>query len=274
MITYNQLGRHGNTGNSMFQFAALVGASKWTGHPFGVPLHESYYDVNYQCNNCSIFDGFDINCHILSADDQKLIKHEYQEPHFHFSPEIKKIRDWTNLSGYYQSEKYFLHATDTVASHFEFKEQIKHACEERMRQDSTPEPVLSTAVHIRRGDFLAKSEFHPQQDLEYYKQACKITRTPYYVFFSDDIEWCKQTFGEHDKIHYSTATNPFEDMYHMSLCSNHVISNSTFGWWGAWLAERKDIADIRRIVAPKLWFGPAHAQYDPKDIIPDRWIKI
>jgi len=60
----------------------------------------------------------------------------------------------------------------------------------------------------------------------------------------------------------------------MSLCSKHIICNSTFGWWGAWLGEMAFPDKERIIVAPNLWFGPAHAKYNSKDIIPERWIKI
>ena len=62
-------------------------------------------------------------------------------------------------------------------------------------------------------------------------------------------------------------------MYHMSLCSNHIISNSSFGWWGCWLGEMAFPSISRIIVAPTKWFGPAYAAYNTIDIIPDRWIK-
>ena len=55
MITCSNLGRNGNTGNSMFQFAALIGISKKTGFNYFIPKHESYFDVNYNCMNFSIF---------------------------------------------------------------------------------------------------------------------------------------------------------------------------------------------------------------------------
>ena len=122
MITYLQLGRHGNTGNSMFQFAALVGASKSTGFDFGVPRNESYYDVNYKCYNRSIFDGFDINCNKVNKEK---FNYEYNEPHFHYSSAIKNIKDDTNLTGYYQTEKYFDHCKQDILNYFTFKTEVK-----------------------------------------------------------------------------------------------------------------------------------------------------
>ena len=274
MITYSQLGRHGNTGNSMFQFAALVGASKTTNLEFGVPKLDSYYDVNYKCNNRSIFDGFKIDCPIVAEQDKGRFLHQYKEPHFHHSSNIDHIKDWTDLSGYYQTEKYFEHCKEEIFNYFTFKQPIRDNIDNKIKQGVYPDPKLCTSIHIRRGDFVQKQQFHPFQDLQYYKSACKITNTEKYIFFSDDIEWCKKTFGYNDRLAYSNDSDPFESMYHMSLCSNHIICNSTFGWWGSWLGEMAFPNKERIIIAPNKWFGPAHSMYDPKDIIPERWTKI
>jgi len=272
MITYLQLGRHGNTGNSMFQFAALVGASIDTGFDFGIPKKDSYYDVNYKCNNRSIFDGFDINCNII--DEDKKFSNEYNEPHFHYSPNIKNIKDDTNLSGYYQTEKYFEHCKREILNYFSFKTDIKAKTYDRIYKNEYPDPRLCTSIHIRRGDYVEKQEYHPLLEPEYYKEACKRTNTKYYIIFSDDIEWCKATFGNNSKLFYSKEKDPFEAMFHMSLCSNHIICNSSFGWWGAWIGEMASPKKENIIIAPEKWFGPAHFMYDSKDIIPKRWIKI
>tara|TARA_R100001015_G_C4623710_1_gene181599 strand:+ start:515 stop:1339 length:825 start_codon:yes stop_codon:yes gene_type:complete len=274
MITYTQLGRHGNTGNSMFQFAALVGASKTTKFKFGVPKHPSYYEVNYGCNNRSIFDGFEINCPIITEEDKPKFIHQYKEPHFHFNSDIERIKDWTDLSGFYQTEKYFKHCKEEVFNYFTFKHHIRDNINNKIKQGVYPDPKFCTSIHIRRGDFVYKQQFHPLQDSQYYKSACKLTNTKKYVFFSDDIEWCKKTFGEHDRLAYSMETDPFEAMYHMSLCSNHIISNSSFGWWGAWLGEMASSNKESIIVAPTKWFGPAYPTHDTKDVVPGRWLKI
>ena len=274
MITYLQLGRHGNTGNSMFQLAALVGTSKATGFDFTVPQNDSYYDIHYQCNNRSVFDGFNINCNILKDEEKGEFKYQYEEPHFHYSSNIKKIKDWTNLSGYYQTEKYFEHCKEDVYNCFAFKDSIKKNIDRKISQKIYPDPELCTSIHVRRGDYVVKQDYHPLQSAEYYKLACKIADNKYYVIFSDDIEWCKQSFGNHDRIFYSQESDPFEAMYHMSLCSNHIICNSSFGWWGAWLGEMAFPKRQHIIVSPKKWFGPGHSSYDTKDIIPERWKRI
>lgn len=273
MITYSQLGRHGNTGNSMFQFASLVGISDKCNYEFCVPTLSSYYDINYQCNNNSIFDGFDIKCNILPERDLLHFRDQYTEKYFHFDKDTFNIKDDTDLSGYFQTEKYFEHCKDKVYSYFQFKNNIKDILDKKINNKIYPDPLKCTAVHIRRGDYVHKQEFHPQLPLTYYKEACSITDTEKYIIFSDDIDWCKSTFGNHSKIIYSQDEDPFVAMYHMSLCTGHVICNSTFGWWGAWLSEMRSKKELT-VVAPKLWFGTAHSNYNSKDIIPERWIKI
>ena len=54
----------------------------------------------------------------------------------------------------------------------------------------------------------------------------------------------------------------------MSMCTHHIIANSSFSWWGAWLARSK------RVVAPSTWFGHNNADKDTKDLLPESWIVI
>lgn len=273
MISYLALGRHGNTGNSMFQYAALIGASESTGFKMGVPLAPSYYDEHYECVNASIFDGFRIDMSIIPSSDFSKFT-DYVEPHFHYSSQIKTIKDWTNLKGYFQSERYFSHCKQLVANAFTFNEETERKTKDALANHIYPRLDMTTSIHIRRGDFLKKQQYHPQMDIEYYKTACKITQTDFYLIFSDDIEWCKKTFGVNPKIFYCEEQDRFVSLNIMKQCRQHIICNSTFGWWGAWLGEQSQPDIQKRIVAPKLWFGPGHAQYDSKDIIPKRWIQI
>ena len=97
MITSTRIGRYGNLGNSMFQFAAVIGMSKKTGIQYAVPCHETYYDVNYECNNTSIFDGFDITAPTLDLGIQTFKEWEFP---FHYVDE--KVEDFTDMVGYFQ----------------------------------------------------------------------------------------------------------------------------------------------------------------------------
>ena len=56
----------------------------------------------------------------------------------------------------------------------------------------------------------------------------------------------------------------------MSLCTDAIVANSSFSWWGAWLMENKD----KKVIAPKKWFGEQFSHYDMSNLIPEGWIEI
>jgi len=265
MITSTRIGRYGNTCNSMFQYAALIGMSKKTGLEYCIPRHESYYDVNYKCNNASIFEGFDLDVQEL---DLGILN--FKEVNFPFEYANIHVSDFTDMIGYFQSEKYFQYAKQEVMDQFTFKSSVKEVVDDKIANGYYPDPSRCTSIHIRLGDYTSKRDYHPAMTKDYYQTASKLSALQNYMVFSDDVTACKQLLGESSNVYYSEEQNPFSALYHMSLCSNHIICNSTFGWWGAWLGEAKNPIEQKTIIAPKRWFGPAHS-YDSKDIIPDRW---
>ncbi len=77
-------------------------------------------------------------------------------------------------------------------------------------------------------------------------------------------EWCKQQeLFSGDRLLVSESGNPYVDLWLMSMCSDFIIANSKFSWWGAWLANRG------AVVAPKKWFGPNNAHLDTRDLYPE-----
>ena len=264
MITSTRIGRYGNTCNSLFQFAAVVGMSKKTGIEYCIPHNETYYDVNYECNNYSIFDGFNLDVPVL---DLNILN--FKEVNFPFEYVDIKVDDFTDIIGYFQSEKYFEDATIELKRQLQFKDSVKHIVDRKIMEGIYPNPDNCTSIHVRLGDYTKKREFHPAQPADYWSHASKIASSKNYMIFSDDIATARKMFGD-VKTYYSEEDNPFSALYHMSLCRNNIICNSSFGWWGARLGELQDPLKHKTIVAPKNWFGPAH-NYNSKDIIPDRW---
>lgn len=261
MITSSRIGRYGNLCNSMFQLGAVIGMAKKTGLDYAIPNHPTYYDVNYESNNTSLFDGFDLDVPILDK-SQKFTEVEFP---FHYVDH--QVDDFTDMVGYFQSEKYFEGAHDEIKRQFKFKDYVKENIDKQLDYGSYPDPSVCTSLHIRLGDYTKKRQFHPAQDASYWQQAVKEAGLDYIVVFSDDVKTAKLMFGETERMVYPIETDPFKALYHMSLCKNNIICNSTFGWMGAWLGEEEDSV----IVGPKRWFGPGHHSLDPKDIIPTRW---
>jgi hypothetical protein len=85
------------------------------------------------------------------------------------------------------------------------------------------------------------------------------------------MEWCKkQPMFQGSRWLYTDGKSNIRDLCLMSQCDHHIIANSSFSWWGAWLGANTK----KTVVAPRRWFGPSNAHWDTKDIIPSHWIML
>ena len=178
------------------------------------------------------------------------------------------------LMGFWQSESYFA----DIRSHL-LKEltptlppaPADEAVMSRMRNGT------AVSVHVRRGDYVtlqSASAFHGLCSLDYYRAAiqhvAQRVENPVLFVFSDDPAWTRANLNSPFPTHYVDHNRPadaFQDLRLMSLCHHHIIANSSFSWWGAWLAERQNGV----VVAPAKWFAVDR----PTDsLIPARWSRI
>ena len=260
MIGFNYLGKLGQLGNQMFQYAAVVGAANHIGTSFCVPHHnEIHNDGIGNKLRIELFDAFE-----LTPDRVGFIptNNNFQEQDFVFDDRIEELEgDW-NLVGFFQTEKYFSHVSDRIRKEFTFHEWIREDCDPIADQFDDP-----VALHIRRGDYLINSANHHNLSLKYYEKALEhFDSDRQVIIFSDDPEWCmEQELFSDDRFIVAEDIGPYHSLYLMSLCSDFIIANSTFSWWGAWLANRG------KVVAPKTWFGPNNAHKSIQDLDPSHW---
>ena len=108
---------------------------------------------------------------------------------------------------------------------------------------------------------------HHNLSLEYYEKALShFPRDQQVVIFSDDTEWCmEQLLFIDNRFIVSEGNGSYHDLYLMSKCSDFIISNSTYSWWGAWLAN------TGTVIAPSVWFGPNNSHKSLKDLYPSHW---
>jgi hypothetical protein len=265
MIGFNLLGNLGRLGNQMFQYASLRGIAANNGYDWCIPPHDTFgnLDVNVKSSDTTIYKCFNLH----SAKNFKLIDGDsVDELFFHFDDDLfNNCRDNISLSGYYQSEKYFKNIEDDIRKDFTFKTDILTLAEQFVSQLGSTDII---SLHIRRGDYL-KYSHHPTQNLEYYSESLKQfdCNLPV-IIFSDDSNWVKsQELFSSDRFLISENNTTEFDLCLMSLCSYAIIANSSFSWWGAWLAKSK------KTVSPKNWFGPP-LTHDTKNLYCDHWITL
>lgn len=251
-VSYRAIGR---LGNQMFQCAAAIGYSKKYNVGWGCPA-----DTREVPRFHEFFPGLPI-C------EYEYRSYQAHDPsQFNYSP-IPFNEHGTKLVGFFQSEKYFEGAEDEIRK--VFKLDIK--------------PIDAVSIHVRRGDYVQHANSFPPVTVDYIKQAFDYLKSKtdvYYIHvFSDDIEWCKNNpaqnvQGSNSSSHwyYHDGKTELEDLSMMASCSHHIIANSTFSWWGAWLGHNPD----KIVVSPSAdnWFGPGFTGGVPKDLIPDSWHQI
>jgi hypothetical protein len=257
MIGFNHLGRHGRLGNQMFQYAGLRGIASNCGYEFSIPS-SNFKD---EWNDHQLFEAFKLS----GLTNIQMVSGPYvQERYFSFDEELfNNMPDNHNVYGYLQTEKYFNHIKKEIREDFQFKNDIFSICKEFV--NSVENPI---ALHVRRGDYLTNSDNHPPCPKEYYDSALsKFDSNRSVIIFSDDPNWCKKTF-DNDRFLVSEGGDNIFDLCMMSLCSDFIIANSSFSWWGSWLSENPN----KRIIAPSRWFGTGYtANHDTSDLYCDNW---
>jgi hypothetical protein len=255
-IYNNEIGNLGHLGNQMFQYASLQGIAHNRGFDWAMPPKDQF-GKNYSILRSNIYDCFYLDINI--SDRTKIFdgpsvmesKHGFDEDIFSNCP------DNINLSGYFQSYKYFEGIEKKIRRDFTFLPQEMSV--------STRKNTLS--IHVRRTDYLGLSEYHTNLSKDYYSAALDlIGEFSEAIVFSDDINWC-MNLDIFKKFKFSFG-NAYTDLQLMSRCDKHIIANSSFSWWGAWLSSSETV------IAPKMWFGPALPGHDTSGYYLPEWIVI
>lgn len=198
------------------------------------------------------------------------------EKPFGFKDEYLEVRgDEIYLEGSWQSERFFHGVGDTIRGELTVKSAP------RGKDYEVGELIKSTCgvnLHIRRADYATNEKtksFHGLCGLDYYKEAVErirgVEESPHLFIFSDDHEWVRDNLkvdGPVTFVAHNDAGTNYEDLRLMSLCKHHIIANSTFSWWGAWLGGDKD----KVVIAPSRWFQTG--DLDSSHVVPGRWIRI
>ena len=262
MLAFNDIGKIGRLGNQMFQYAGLRGIAANLGYEFCIP-YSSCEDVWFEHQLFQVFTLKNLKEHnIKLLDDghapiakQRTNFYIFDEDFFNYCP------DDVSLLGYFPSEKYFQKIKASIKEDFTFHSNI---CELSKAMICKLDKPIS--LHVRRTDYKTDTNALVL-DPNYYLEALKLfDKDRIVIIFSDDPEWCKQQeFFSSKRFLISETKSNAIDLCLMSLCSAHIIANSTFSWWGAWLANSE------KVVAPKKWDRKGHSNLLEKNTIADDW---
>lgn len=187
---------------------------------------------------------------------------------FQYLPEVFELPGDVYYEGYWQNYGYFAGMEARLRALFRFPapEGRNAALAERLAGAS------AAAVHIRRGDYLKNRLFRGICELDYYERAlAAVGDAELYCIFSNDIPWCEAHIRPLLKgrpvvfADWNRGAESYWDMYLMGRCRSLIIANSTFSWWGAFLAEAP-----ATVVAPKDWVNGVPTE----GVCPPEWKRI
>ena len=259
---------NGGLGNQLFQYAI---GRRLSLH-FGCPL--KLHTINYrQHNGCDTKRDFLLDCFNICADiagDFDVFQcKQVREVGLQYIPDIFTAgTPPANLVGWWQSEKYFKDIRSFLLNELSLR-VVSNTL--KGYTDKLDKNVVS--IHIRRGDYVSNAStnvYHGSCTLEYYIKA--LEHFKHYdskiLVFSDDKEWAKANFNTNIFTIIENLST-VEELILMSKCSDNIIANSTFSWWGSWLNTNPN----KVVIAPNRWYQDTTANSLENISLPE-WIRI
>ncbi len=171
--------------------------------------------------------------------------------------------------GFWQSEIYFKESSDIIRSDFSVKTPLSEYAkniEQKIKNSN------SISIHVRRGDYLEQANNYVICDEHYFYRAFNAIKSeienPSIFIFSNDTKWAHENLKFDAPTFIVEGTKAYEDMHLMSCCKHNISSNSTFGWWGAWLNPNKN----KKVVIPANWLH--NKNFNTDHYLAEGWMKI
>lgn len=294
MIIANLLG---GLGNQMFQAACGRALSLRTGQPLKLAvdqfdtygLHHGYQIAKVFCWQPELARAADLR-ELIGWQSHPFVRKVLgrpamrawsgrawaNEPHLHFWPAMESMTGPRYLHGYWQSERYFADCASQIRADFSFMLEPDAADMAILEQ---MQAAPSVSLHVRRGDYLqAKNAgLYAHLGIDYYRRALEHVRQRVpglrCFAFSDDPSWVLEHLAPHAQplvvVSHNSGVRGARDMRLMAAAAHHIVANSTFSWWGAWLNP----SPSKIVVAPRHWYAD-EARRSSRDLIPPAWVRL
>ncbi|MTI16489.1 alpha-1,2-fucosyltransferase [Rhodobacteraceae bacterium RKSG542] len=192
-----------------------------------------------------------------------------------FDEQIYGVKQGTYLNGYFQSEYFFQPFAEEIRAEFDLAHFRSNIAPNFLAALDVPNTV---SVHIRRGDYALRPEtlaIHGLLEKPYYEQARADIEARlgacHFLVFSDDPEAAASITADWPNRMLCNTGHRLHDLYMMAHCQHHIVANSSFSWWGAWLNP----SNQKLVYAPKQWFAAGSAESKQMDdICPPQWLRL
>lgn len=288
MITNLQIGRYGRLGNQLFQFGTAFNLSKKLNTEIWISQESEHQRMSGRFN--PVINGYDTYTNDLfrlfkmettkklpQSVIEKEVKNYYKESdRVCFYPEVFDLPDGTNLHGYFQAKEYLdLYGTE-LREELQFNNlYFDYGSEFLNDLKKNSDKIFS--IHVRRGDSLPDNfAIYAKLSIEnYYNKIIsdRVGQEDKILVFSDDIDWCKQTFKDTRMIFIDNRPDEFghlKDFSLMSMCDVNIMSVSTYSWWSCWL---NPLNKEKTVIMPKVWWGWQLRDFCEEIYRYDKWIE-
>jgi len=252
---------NGQFGNQLFQLATAYAYSLDHGIPLTVPdlLLNLCYDIPHNAETVFLRN---IACYSPHSSPFLI----WKEPNFNYSPIPVSTR--IQLKGFFQSEKYFSHRRKELLELFAAPEGYNERILAKYPFLSSSELVVGVQIRDYRA-YTPNGEYHPTLGREYYQRAISLfPENTIFIVTSNNLAFAKECIeGLASNIIYLNA-DYIEEFYTLVMCKSFIISNSSFGWWAAWLS----IAEGKRVIVPDPWLSPPYNNEEmTRDLFPSNY---
>ncbi|MGN0233185.1 MAG: alpha-1,2-fucosyltransferase [Bacteroidaceae bacterium] len=271
----------GGLGNQMFIYAMYLGMHKRFGDGVRIDITDMLHlhpHNGYELHSVFDLPPCEFHTHrILKKILEGTLFRIILERHQHGSMRAYRERmcwPFVYYKGFYQNERYFADVEQEVRRAFTFNTE-KASRQSRLLMERLQADPYAVSVHVRRGDYVSPRYWHSMGryvGAAYFQRAIERMRSlipeAHFYVFSDDLPWVRShlPLATANFVDWNVGKDSWQDMMLMSVCHHHIISNSTFSWWAAWLNPRTD----KVVMTPRQWDSTHMAL----EIIPASWITI
>ena len=280
-ITFSNLGESGGMGSQLQSYASLTAVARANNKQ--IVFSESMIKRGF---GIKVFEL--LNIPILIKPDEFFKDFKLKNINFHTTTYDETLFSLDssnyNLNGRFDLYTYWYNDIKDEIENWKYNDEIQNIAQQEFNKIQSKlgkKPTVS--IHMRRGDYLLPQHSFCELKQEYFLKAITSQFMPAtnfnFLVFSNDIEYSKLVL-DGDNVWFvepkgvdaqSFTTSEKEDLALLSLCDNHIISNSSYSWWGAFLSKNKN----KKIICPTNYVEPSHpSSWINGNYFPPNWINI